>query len=62
VGTQDRAEPVVVLRSSKSASLANLAFGLPNRSPLYATEFTHGHVLRAALDAPGLVLHRPQAR
>ncbi|MFO1270739.1 MAG: SMP-30/gluconolactonase/LRE family protein [Rubrivivax sp.] len=55
-----RAEPEVVLRSGAGTSLTNLAFGGPGRKTLYCTESVTGTVLRAALDQPGLPLHRPQ--
>ncbi len=55
-----RAEPEVVLRSCAGTSLTNVAFGGPGRKTLYCTESVTGTVLRAALDQPGLPLHRPQ--
>ena len=54
-----RAQPELVLRSPLGASLTNVAFGGPDRRTLYCTESISGSVLRAELDAPGLVLHRP---
>jgi len=53
-----RAEPVVVLRGPAGASTTNLAFGGKDRSTLYVTDSTHGNILTAQLDAPGLMLHR----
>jgi gluconolactonase len=53
-----RAEPVVVLRGPAGASTTNLAFGGKDRSTLYVTDSTHGNILKAQLDAPGLMLHR----
>jgi len=53
-----RAEPEVVLRSCAGMSLTNLAFGGPQRKTLYCTESVTGTVLRAALDQPGLPIHR----
>ena len=53
-----RAEPELVLRSCAGSSLTNIAFGGPGRRTLYATESVTGSVLRAALDAPGLPIHR----
>ncbi|MDR6427396.1 gluconolactonase [Variovorax paradoxus] len=53
-----RAEPVVVLRGPAGASTTNLAFGGKDRSTLYVTDSTHGNILTAQLDAPGLLLHR----
>ena len=55
-----RAEPVLVLRGAPGSSITNLAFGGEGRSQLYVTDSTHGRILRAALDAPGLALHRPR--
>ncbi|WPH17025.1 SMP-30/gluconolactonase/LRE family protein [Variovorax paradoxus] len=55
-----RAEPVVVLRGPAGASTTNLAFGGKDRSTLYVTDSTHGNILKAQLDAPGLMLHRGQ--
>lgn len=54
-----RAEPVQVLRGQPGASITNLAFGGPDRSTLFVTDSTHGHVLRARMDAPGVPLTRP---
>ncbi|MBS0451894.1 MAG: SMP-30/gluconolactonase/LRE family protein [Proteobacteria bacterium] len=53
-----RAEPVEVLRGPAGASTTNLAFGGPQRSTLYVTDSTHGHVLRLPMSAPGLPLAR----
>lgn len=53
-----RAEPIVVLRGPAGASTTNLAFGGKDRSTLYVTDSTHGNILMAQLDAPGLMLHR----
>ena len=53
-----RAEPVQVLRGPAGASITNLAFGGPGRSTLYVTDSTHGHVLQAPMDVPGLPLAR----
>lgn len=53
-----RAEPIVVLRGPAGASTTNLAFGGKERSTLYVTDSTHGNILMAQLDAPGLMLHR----
>lgn len=55
-----RAEPVLVLRGAPGSSTTNLAFGGEGRRQLYVTDSTHGRILRAALDAPGLALHRPR--
>ncbi|QNP60376.1 SMP-30/gluconolactonase/LRE family protein [Paenacidovorax monticola] len=53
-----RAEPVEVLRGVPGSSTTNLAFGGADGRTLYVTDSTHGHILRAALDVPGLPLHR----
>jgi gluconolactonase len=53
-----RAEPAEVLRGPAGASITNLAFGGPDRRTLYVTDSTHGRVLRAEMDAPGLPLAR----
>ncbi|KLN52542.1 SMP-30/gluconolactonase/LRE family protein [Variovorax paradoxus] len=52
-----RAEPVIVLRGPAGASTTNLAFGGKDRSTLYVTDSTHGNILMAQMDAPGLMLH-----
>ena len=52
-----RAEPVQVLRGAPGSSTTNLAFGGADRRTLYVTDSTHGRILRAAMDAPGLSLH-----
>jgi gluconolactonase len=57
-----RAEPVLVLRGPAGASTTNIAFGGADRSTLFVTDSTHGNILRARLDAPGVVLHRGVAR
>ena len=53
-----RAEPAQVLRGAAGASTTNIAFGGPERSTLYVTDSTHGAILLARLDVPGLPLHR----
>ena len=53
-----RAEPVEVLRGPAGASITNLAFGGPERRSLFITDSTHGHVLRAEMDASGVPLGR----
>ncbi len=55
-----RAEPVLVLRGAPGSSTTNLAFGGEGRRQLYVTDSTHGRILRAALAALGLALHRPR--
>jgi len=57
-----RAEPVAVLRGPAGASITNLAFGGADRRTVYVTDSTHGTVLRAELDTPGLPLHRAAAQ
>jgi len=56
-----RAEPVLVLQSCAGASLTNLAFGGADRCTLFCTESASASILTAALDAPGLPIHRPRA-
>jgi gluconolactonase len=51
-----RAEPVEVLRGVAGSSTTNLAFGGPDRRTLYVTDSTHGRVLRANMEIPGLPL------
>lgn len=53
-----RAEPVLVLRGAPGSSTTNLAFGGADRRVCYVTDSTHGRILRATLDMPGLPLHR----
>ncbi|KAB2901925.1 MAG: SMP-30/gluconolactonase/LRE family protein [Burkholderiaceae bacterium] len=53
-----RAEPVAVLRGVPGSSTTNLAFGGADGRTLYVTDSTHGRILRAVLDVPGLPLHR----
>ena len=53
-----RAEPVQVLRGVPGSSTTNLAFGGADRRDLYVTDSTHGRILRATMDVPGLPLHR----
>ena len=53
-----RAEPEWVLRGPAGASTTNLAFGGTGGRTVYVTDSTHGQVLRAQLDAPGLPLAR----
>lgn len=53
-----RAEPVEVLRGPAGASITNLAFGGPERRTLYVTDSTHGRVMTAEMDVPGLPLAR----
>lgn len=49
-----RAEPELVLRGPVGASVTNLAFGGEGGCEVFATDSTHGNILRLALDAPGL--------
>lgn len=51
------AEPEVVLRGPRGASITNLAFGGADRQTLYCTDSTHGQVLMARMDVPGTPLH-----
>ena len=53
-----RAEPVLVLRGPAGASTTNLAYGGQGGQTVFVTDSTHGHILHAQLDAPGLPLHR----
>ena len=53
-----RAEPVQVLRGAAGASTTNLAFGGSGRRTLFVTDSTHGLVMMAEMDAPGLPLAR----
>jgi len=52
-----RAEPVLVLRGDPGSSIPNLAFGGADRTEIHVTDSTHGQILRATLDVPGLPLH-----
>jgi len=53
-----RAEPEEVLTGPAGASITNLAFGGTQRSSLYCTDSTHGHILKANMSAAGTPLHR----
>jgi gluconolactonase len=53
-----RAEPVQVLRGPAGASTTNIAFGGKDGCTLYVTDSTHGSILSARMDTPGLILHR----
>ena len=53
-----RAEPVQVLRGPAGSSTTNMAFGGPERRTLFVTDSTHGNVLMAEMDVPGLPLAR----
>ena len=53
-----RAEPVQVLRGPAGASITNLAFGGAERRTLFVTDSTHGCVMTAEMDIPGLPLAR----
>src|SRR5262245_45498780 len=44
------AEPELVLKGPRGASVTNLAFGGPDRKTLYCTDSTHGTVLMARLE------------
>lgn len=54
------AEPEIVLKGPRGASLTNLAFGGADRMTLYCTDSTHANVLCARMDAPGRALTVPQ--
>ena len=54
------AEPQLVLRGPRGASVTNLAFGGLDRKTLYCTDSTHGSVLVARLDVPGRPLTVPR--
>ena len=51
-----RAEPVAVLRGPAGASVTNVAFGGADRSTLFVTDSSHGSILCARLDVPGVAL------
>jgi gluconolactonase len=51
-----RAEPVLVLRGPAGASTTNVAFGGADRRRLFVTDSTHGTVLFADMEQPGLRL------
>jgi gluconolactonase len=51
-----RAQPVLVLRGPEGASTTNVAFGGVNRQRLFVTDSSHGDVLYADLEVPGLAL------
>jgi gluconolactonase len=53
------AEPVLVLRGPRGASITNMAFGGPQRKTLFVTDSTHGNVLCAGLDVAGSALPVP---
>jgi len=50
------AEPELVLRGPRGASVTNLAFGGAGRATLFCTDSTHGTVLFAKMDAAGAPL------
>lgn len=50
------AEPELVLKGPRGASVTNLAFGGPDRKTVYCTDSTHGDVLMARLDMAGRAL------
>ena len=53
-----RAEPVQVLRGAPGSSITNVAFRGEGGRTLYVTDSTHGSILRATMDVPGLPVHR----
>ncbi|MEJ8836815.1 SMP-30/gluconolactonase/LRE family protein [Ramlibacter sp. AN1133] len=50
------AEPEVVLRGPRGASVTNLAFGGADRRTLYCTDSTHGTILVARMEVAGQAL------
>lgn len=50
------AEPELVLRGPRGASVTNLAFGGPDRKTLVCTDSTHGNVLMTRMDVAGHAL------
>lgn len=52
------AEPELVLKGPRGASLTNVAFGGHDRRMLFCTDSTHGTVLVAQMDVPGVELAR----
>lgn len=50
------AEPELVLKGPRGASLTNVAFGGHDRRMLFCTDSTHGTVLVAQMDVPGVEL------
>ena len=50
------AEPELVLKGPRGASVTNLAFGGPDRQTLYCTDSTHGTILRARMEVAGQAL------
>ena len=50
------AEPELVIRGPRGASLTNVAFGGEGRQTLYCTDSTHGAVLAARMEVPGAAL------
>lgn len=50
------AEPEIVLKGPRGASVTNLAFGGSERRTLYCTDSTHGTILMARLDIAGQAL------
>jgi gluconolactonase len=55
------AQPEVVLKGPRGASLTNLAFGGADRKTLYCTDSTHGNILVTRMDVPGQILPRRAA-
>jgi gluconolactonase len=50
------AEPALVLRGPRGASVTNLAYGGEGRRTLVCTDSTHGAVLFTRMDVPGTAL------
>lgn len=47
------AEPELVLKGPRGASVTNLAFAVPDRKTLFCTDSTHGTILTARLETAG---------
>lgn len=50
------AEPEIVLKGRRGASVTNIAFGGADRKTLYCTDSTHGKVLMARMESAGQAL------
>ncbi|NML47522.1 SMP-30/gluconolactonase/LRE family protein [Ramlibacter sp. G-1-2-2] len=53
------AEPEIVLKGPRGASVTNLAFGGPDRKTVFCTDSTHGNVLMARVGVAGQRLVSP---
>ena len=56
-----KAEPVEVLRSTRGASLTNIAYGGPERRTAYFTESVSGCILCVEMTEPGCSLYRRES-